>query len=43
MSIRKTCNKTAMGTGKVPVTFPGMGCVRGNYVSETTKKSDFLR
>ena len=31
-----------MGTGLDPVTFPGMGPLRGKYVSETTKNSDFI-
>ena len=31
-----------MGTGLDPVTFPGMGPLRGKYVSETTKNSDFV-
>ena len=37
ISIRKICNQTAMATGLDPVTFPGMGSVRGKYVFETTK------
>ena len=31
-----------MGTGLDPVTFPGMGPLRGKYVSETAKNIDFL-
>ena len=30
-----------MGTGLDPVTFPGMGPLRGKYVSETDKKYRF--
>ena len=41
MSIRQIYNQTVMGTGLDPVTFPGMGPLRGTYVSETTKNSDF--
>ena len=38
----KIYNQTVMGTGLDPVTFPGMGPLRGKYVSETTKNSDFI-
>ena len=34
MSIRYIYNQTVMGTGLDPVTFPGMGPLRGNYVPE---------
>ena len=34
ISIRYICNQTAMGTGLDPVTFPGMGPLRGNLCLE---------
>ena len=42
MSISYIYNQTVTGTGLDPVTFPDMGPLRGKYVSETTKNSDFV-